>query len=505
MRHGRSRFPTSPVGIRLRARREKFASSPWFRRRLTPRVSTTSESAGTAPPHGVPGLPAAPVRERRGSPPGLDVPPGAAASRSRRVPCSVMARKRELAEYEAKRDFAATPEPPARAAARRESRAERRAGAAFRRAGAPRPRAALGPAARARRRARVVGGAEGHPRRPEAQPPRGAAPRTTRSSTSRSRARSRRASTAAARWACGTPAPSRRTSGTTDEVMVTFHGERVHGKYVLFRTRRQAVDDPPHGSARGSRPRARRRTICGRCWRRSKTQTPPRRRLGVRAEVGRHPRASATSTADASGSSAATATTSRVATPSCAGSARRSARATSCSTARSSRSTSPAARASNCCSGACTSTSDSTIRRLVGEVPVTYVLFDLLWLDGHSTMDLPVHRAARAPARARAQRARRGRHRRTKKVTATTTIEVSKRFGLEGVVAKRLDSRYEPGRRSRAWLKVKNHSQPGVRRRRLAARREGSHRQHRFAAPRLLRRRRAALRGQGREWTVRAR
>ncbi len=42
------------------------------------------------------------------------------------------------------------------------------------------------------------------------------------------------------------------------EVMITFHGERVHGKYVLFRTRRQAVDDPPHGSARRSRSRARR-------------------------------------------------------------------------------------------------------------------------------------------------------------------------------------------------------------------------------------------------------
>jgi DNA ligase D-like protein (predicted ligase) len=30
-----------------------------------------------------------------------------------------------------------------------------------------------------------------------------------------------------------------------------------------------------------------------------------------------------------------------------------------------------------------------------------------------------------------------------------------RRFGLEGVVAKRLDSRYEPGQRSGAWLKVK--------------------------------------------------
>ena len=28
--------------------------------------------------------------------------------------------------------------------------------------------------------------------------------------------------------------------------------------------------------------------------------------------------------------------------------------------------------------------------------------------------------------------------------------------GLEGIVAKRLDSTYEPGRRSGAWVKVKN-------------------------------------------------
>jgi bifunctional non-homologous end joining protein LigD len=33
---------------------------------------------------------------------------------------------------------------------------------------------------------------------------------------------------------------------------------------------------------------------------------------------------------------------------------------------------------------------------------------------------------------------------------------VSRQHGLEGVVAKRLDSRYEPGRRSAAWVKVKN-------------------------------------------------
>ena len=35
-------------------------------------------------------------------------------------------------------------------------------------------------------------------------------------------------------------------------------------------------------------------------------------------------------------------------------------------------------------------------------------------------------------------------------------VEASREQGLEGIIAKRLDSRYEPGRRSGAWLKVKN-------------------------------------------------
>ena len=35
-------------------------------------------------------------------------------------------------------------------------------------------------------------------------------------------------------------------------------------------------------------------------------------------------------------------------------------------------------------------------------------------------------------------------------------VEASRAQGLEGVVAKRLDSRYEPGRRSGAWIKIKH-------------------------------------------------
>ena len=33
-------------------------------------------------------------------------------------------------------------------------------------------------------------------------------------------------------------------------------------------------------------------------------------------------------------------------------------------------------------------------------------------------------------------------------------LEATEQQGLEGVVAKRLDSRYEPGRRTGAWIKI---------------------------------------------------
>src|SRR6185312_10380861 len=42
-------------------------------------------------------------------------------------------------------------------------------------------------------------------------------------------------------------------------------------------------------------------------------------------------------------------------------------------------------------------------------------------------------------------------------------LEVSQHHGLEGVVAKRLQSRYEPGKRTSAWRKIKNvHRQEAV-------------------------------------------
>jgi bifunctional non-homologous end joining protein LigD len=95
-------------------------------------------------------------------------------------------------------------------------------------------------------------------------------------------------------------------------------------------------------------------------------------------------------------------------------------------------------------------------------VPVAYMAFDVLSVDGRSTLSLPY-----------AER----RSLLDDLVSPTAVLQVPPSYpsdgadlleaarvqGLEGVVAKRVDSPYEPGRRSRAWRKVKvRHAQEFV-------------------------------------------
>ena len=97
----------------------------------------------------------------------------------------------------------------------------------------------------------------------------------------------------------------------------------------------------------------------------------------------------------------------------------------------------------------------SSVRRLMKSTPVVYAIFDVLYLDGHSLMGLPYsERRERLEALNLSGPAWRvpGVHPgEGKRLLAATEAQ-----GLEGVVAKRLDSRYEPGRRGGAWVKVKN-------------------------------------------------
>jgi len=94
------------------------------------------------------------------------------------------------------------------------------------------------------------------------------------------------------------------------------------------------------------------------------------------------------------------------------------------------------------------------VRRRMERYPAAFMAFDLLWLDDHSTMGLPYterralldglgldHPCWSVP-----------RHRLG---DGAALLQATRARGMEGVVAKRLDSVYEPGRRSRAWVKVK--------------------------------------------------
>ncbi len=100
-------------------------------------------------------------------------------------------------------------------------------------------------------------------------------------------------------------------------------------------------------------------------------------------------------------------------------------------------------------------TSESQVRRLSVSEPVVYMIFDLLWLDGHSLMG-ETYEARRAKL------AELGLSGPTWQAPAhhvgdgEAMLAASRAQGLEGIVAKRLDCQYVPGRRSQGWVKVKN-------------------------------------------------
>lgn len=96
----------------------------------------------------------------------------------------------------------------------------------------------------------------------------------------------------------------------------------------------------------------------------------------------------------------------------------------------------------------------SAIRRGVDRVPVVYLVFDVLAVDGHGVFergyakrrellaDLPVASDAwQTPGWVEGEGRR--------------LLASARDSGLEGIVAKRLDSPYVPGERSGAWLKIK--------------------------------------------------
>jgi len=100
-------------------------------------------------------------------------------------------------------------------------------------------------------------------------------------------------------------------------------------------------------------------------------------------------------------------------------------------------------------------TADADVRRTMREVPVTYLVFDLIFLDDELLTDWTYARRRKRLESLRLA----GRHWQTPPFqpgSGRAMLRASLENGLEGVIAKRLDSLYEMGRRSGAWLKVKN-------------------------------------------------
>ncbi len=99
--------------------------------------------------------------------------------------------------------------------------------------------------------------------------------------------------------------------------------------------------------------------------------------------------------------------------------------------------------------------SPAAVRRLAASHPVVYAIFDLLYLDGHPLMELP-YRERRERLEGLRLNGPAWRVPAVHPGDGTRLLAATGAQGLEGIVAKRLDSRYEPGRRTPAWVKIKH-------------------------------------------------
>ncbi|PZF82649.1 non-homologous end-joining DNA ligase [Jiangella anatolica] len=94
--------------------------------------------------------------------------------------------------------------------------------------------------------------------------------------------------------------------------------------------------------------------------------------------------------------------------------------------------------------------------RLVTGAPAVYLLFDLLYLDGRSLLDA-TYEERRAALDELLPSGGSGWQRPDYVAgNGAAMLEATKAQRLEGVIAKRLASRYQPGKRGTDWLKVKN-------------------------------------------------
>ena len=98
--------------------------------------------------------------------------------------------------------------------------------------------------------------------------------------------------------------------------------------------------------------------------------------------------------------------------------------------------------------------SEAAVRQRMSDIPIRFMAFDLIWHKGKDLTALPyTERRARLEALDlngdywQTPPSRHG--------DGTALLEAARAQALEGVMAKRLDSPYVPGKRTRDWLKIK--------------------------------------------------
>jgi len=102
--------------------------------------------------------------------------------------------------------------------------------------------------------------------------------------------------------------------------------------------------------------------------------------------------------------------------------------------------------------------SERKVASLVHSKPSVYIVWDILWLDGRQVMDRPLLERKKLLDKVLGDKAE------VRKIDWVDTEglalwEAVKEHGLEGMVAKKKNSRYVPGQRSAAWLKIKNYQE----------------------------------------------
>lgn len=99
-------------------------------------------------------------------------------------------------------------------------------------------------------------------------------------------------------------------------------------------------------------------------------------------------------------------------------------------------------------------TSEKSIMAKMQEFPVTYIIFDLLYLGGDTlTLTLAERRQRLLELNLAGPAWQTPAH---QIGGGQAMLTATRKLGLEGIIAKRLDSIYLPGKRTNNWLKIKN-------------------------------------------------